>query len=96
VLLDFQSHGLVDHLVGAAGERQWDREAECLGGLEVDDQLDFCGLLDRKIGGPLALENPTAVEARQLRAGGHSISPKIRSCGLGKLADLVREVPTLD
>jgi hypothetical protein len=26
-------------------------EAERLGGLEIDDELEFCGLLDRKMGG---------------------------------------------
>src|SRR4051794_24274619 len=31
----------LDHLVGAAEQRQRDREAERLGGLEVDYQLDF-------------------------------------------------------
>ena len=38
-------------------------EAERLGGLEVDDQLDFRGLLDRQIGGLLAFENPASVDA---------------------------------
>jgi len=50
----------LDHLVGAADERQRDRQPERSRGLEIDDQLNFCGLLDRKIDGPLALENPTA------------------------------------
>jgi hypothetical protein len=36
-----------DHLVGAAEQRQREGEAERLGGLDVDDQLDFGGLLDR-------------------------------------------------
>ena len=40
-------------------------EAERLGGLEVDDQLDFRGLLDRQIGWLLALENPAGVDADQ-------------------------------
>ena len=42
---------------------QRDGEAERLGGLEVDDQLDFRGLLDRQVGGLLALENPAGVDA---------------------------------
>jgi hypothetical protein len=31
----------LDHLVGAAEQRQGDRDAERLGGLQIDDQLDF-------------------------------------------------------
>src|SRR5262249_44803827 len=39
----------LDHLVGAAEDRLWDRQAERLGGLEVDDQLEFRRLLDREV-----------------------------------------------
>src|ERR1700730_17043497 len=51
------------HLVGAAEKRERDRKAERLGGLEVDVQLDFAGLLDRQIGGVVALENPAGIES---------------------------------
>jgi hypothetical protein len=37
-----------DHLVGATEQRQRDREAERPGRLEIDDQLDLGGLLDRR------------------------------------------------
>ena len=46
---------LFDHLVGAADQRQRNGEAERLGSLQVDDKLDFGGLLDRQIGRLLAL-----------------------------------------
>jgi hypothetical protein len=44
-------------MVGTQQERFRDAEANLLGGLEVDDQLEFLGLLDRQIGGLYALEN---------------------------------------
>ena len=47
---------LFDHLVGAADQRQRNGEAERLGSLQVDDQLDFGGLLDRQVGRLLAFE----------------------------------------
>jgi hypothetical protein len=47
----------MNSLIGASKQRGWDSEAERLGGLEVAHQLDFGGLLDRKIGGLRALEN---------------------------------------
>jgi hypothetical protein len=36
---------LLDHLIGAQQQRLWDRQAEGLGGLEVDDQLELRRLL---------------------------------------------------
>jgi hypothetical protein len=35
------------HLVSAAEKRRWHREAHCLGGLEVDDHLEFGRKLHR-------------------------------------------------
>ena len=55
----------LDHLVGAADQRQRNGKAEGLGSLQVDDQLDFGGLLDRQIGLLLALENPGGVATGQ-------------------------------
>src|SRR5262245_2046790 len=52
-----------DHLVGAAEQREWHREPKRLGSLEVKDQFDFGELLHRQIGGVLALENATDIDA---------------------------------
>src|SRR5215813_5274688 len=53
----------LDHLVGAAGQRQRDGDAERPGGLEIDDQLDFRGLHDREVSRLLAFENAPGVDA---------------------------------
>jgi hypothetical protein len=42
---------LFDHLVRPLQERRRDRQAECLGGLEVDDQLELRWLLDGQVTG---------------------------------------------
>src|SRR5713226_1549343 len=42
---------LLDHLIRPEKERWGDGEAERLGGLEVDDQLELCGLLHGQVGG---------------------------------------------
>src|SRR5205085_2345591 len=52
-----------DHLVGTHEQGSRHGQAESLGRLEVDEQLDFRGLLNRKVDGLLALENPASVDA---------------------------------
>ena len=43
--------GSLDGLVGTRKQRLRHGEAEHLGGLQIDDQLEFGRLLDRQIGG---------------------------------------------
>jgi hypothetical protein len=50
-----QNRVLLDHLVRPRQQRRRDREAEGLGGLEVDHQLELRGLLDGQVGGLGAL-----------------------------------------
>ena len=49
-LVDLSKHSCsFDHLVGAGEKRRWDRQAECLGGPQIDDELKLGRLLDRKV-----------------------------------------------
>ena len=58
-----QTVTLFDHVVSATQQRKRDGEAEHLCGLEVYDQLNFCGLLHWKIGWSLTLEHATRIDA---------------------------------
>src|SRR4030095_8563052 len=53
---------LFDPLIRPRQQRRWDREAEGLGGLEVDHQLELCRLLDREVAGLGALEDLVSVD----------------------------------
>src|SRR5262245_61374337 len=57
-----QTASLFDHLVGACGKAGRHFESEYFGSLEVDNKLKLGGLIDRQIGGLLALENPGRIE----------------------------------
>src|SRR5207247_2955576 len=67
---------LFDHLVRPEQDRLRDREAERLGGLEVDHELELCRLLDRQVAGLGAFEDfvnvggRTAVQRGNVRAIG--------------------------
>src|SRR5215472_5925586 len=47
----------LNHPIRSLQQRGRHREAERLGGLEVDDEFELAGLLDRKVGGLRALED---------------------------------------
>jgi hypothetical protein len=55
---------LFDHLVGNGKQLRWHFQPKCLGGPEVDEQLEFRGLYDRQVGGLFPPENATCVKSR--------------------------------
>src|SRR5215831_6028894 len=56
----------LDHLVGTSEQRKRESKSERLGGLEVEDQLDFHCLLHRQFGRLLALKYPAGVDADRM------------------------------
>ena len=65
---------LFDHLVGARLRCRRHVEAERLGRLQIDIELDFGGLLDRQVGGFLAPENPSGIHQKRTFARRSSMS----------------------
>src|ERR1700730_12777977 len=59
-----------DDLVGALQNSLRDRQPKCLGGLEVDDQLEVCRPLHRKISRLGALEDLSDISADQVPIAG--------------------------
>jgi hypothetical protein len=52
---------LFDHFVGAQQNRLRQRNAECLGGSQIDHQLELGGLLDRQIPRLCSAQNPANI-----------------------------------
>src|SRR5262252_8283451 len=50
-----------NHLVGAQQDPSWQLDSDRSCGLEVDDKLEFRGLLDRQVGRLRALEDLTGI-----------------------------------
>ena len=53
-----QTNALFDQLVGPIEQLSWDSQAKRLSGPEIDDQLEFCGLLNWQIQRGQRLELP--------------------------------------
>src|SRR5437764_11667310 len=84
-----QRSDLLDHFVGTAEQRQREREAERLGGLEIDEQLDLRGLLHRQVRRLLALEYPASLDAALTVPVRNAASIAQQATGGGELTQLV-------
>ena len=52
---------LFNHRIGASEQRWWHRQAERLGGHQVDDQIELGRLLDWNVGRLCPAENPVDI-----------------------------------
>ena len=55
--------GSFDHIVGAGEQRRRHVEAERLGGLQVEHELELGQLHDRQVSGLIACENAAGIDA---------------------------------
>ena len=60
-----QHRASLKNLVGTAGQWQRNGDAEHFGGLEIQEQFNFSGLLNRQFRGLLALENAPRIDSSQ-------------------------------
>src|SRR5262245_32309135 len=79
----------LDHFVGAAEQRDWKSDAERMGGLEIDDQLGFCGLLHREVGRLLAFEDASGIAASETVPVRNTASVAHQAAGSSERAILV-------
>src|SRR6516162_5435344 len=59
----------IDHAVGALEQLLRNAHTERLGGLRVDEKLEFLRLLHGQLAGPGSLENPVRIESCMLADG---------------------------
>src|ERR1035437_562542 len=82
-------NALFNHLIGTAQQRLGNCKAQRLGRLEIDDHLDFRGPLDWQVGGFLALENLTSVDADETVCVRKAASVAYKATRRGERAKLV-------
>jgi len=79
----------LNHLVGGRQQRFRDGEAEGFGGLQVNDQINFCDLLDWQIGWFLAFENAPGIDASLVERIAQATAIAYQAAGQGKLTECV-------
>src|SRR5690349_11339136 len=80
---------LFDHLVGEREELVWNLEAERLGGLEIDHQLELGWLHDRQIGWLCSCDYPARIGADLAVCVGQMRTIADEATGRDKLATIV-------
>jgi hypothetical protein len=69
------TQALFDHFVCGREQRRWDRHAARFGGLKIDDEFKFDGLLDRQVRGLFTPFSPSSRAAASVSL--HQIFGKI-------------------
>src|SRR5262249_8613610 len=84
-----QQRASLETLVGAAGQRQRNGDAERTGGLQVDEHLDFGGLLHRQIGRLAAFKNSPGIGSDEAMCFSNVGPIAHQTSGRSELAPLV-------
>src|SRR5262249_50064511 len=74
-----------NHLVGDCEEPSWQAEAECLGGVEIDHELEFGRLHDRQVRRLRALDDAANIDTSQAISLGDACSVAHQTTGFGKV-----------
>src|SRR5262249_13328655 len=84
-----QQRTSLENLVGAAGQRQRNGDAERTSGLQVDEHLDFGGLLHRQIGRLAAFKNSPGIGSDEAMCFSNVGPITHQTSGRSELAPLV-------
>src|SRR5215813_5925566 len=79
-----------DHLVGEGEQRRRNRQAERLGDLQIDDEIEFNRLLDRQIGRLRSAQNPV-----NITSGAPELVSKVYSIGHQTSASTLSREPCI-